>query len=105
MSTVHDSLNNNKRECGLCPRPICEGERVNWHHPKPRSEGGIETVAVHQQCHVEHHSKPGNDGLSDFQRWGRLSAVDCHWAFYLKNVKDNPLYDQARSFYQMYYSH
>jgi hypothetical protein len=105
MSKIHESSVSHKRECGLCTLPIGKSERVNWHHPKPRSEGGTSTVAVHQECHVEHHSTTGADGLSDFQRWGKLSAIDCHWAFYLKGVKDNPLYDQARSFYQMYYSH
>lgn len=99
------SDNGHRRECSLCNRPIRKGQRVNWHHPNPKSEGGTSTIEVHQQCHVEHHRTPRSDGISDFQRWGKLSALDCHWAFYLKNVMDNPLYDQARSFHQMYYSH
>jgi hypothetical protein len=34
-----------------------EGEKVNRHHPKLKSEGGAKTTEVHARCHVEHHSK------------------------------------------------
>src|SRR5689334_11176410 len=85
-----------KRECGLCHRSIRKSDKINWHHPIYKSQGGTETIEVHQKCHTAHHRTPGPDGLSDFQRWGKLSALDCHWAFTLKGVKDNPLYDQAR---------
>ena len=105
MSKIHHSSNGHKRLCGLCQQPISKGERVNDHHPIYKSEGGTETVEVHEACHRRHHGAPGRDGLSDFQRWGRLSALDRHWAFTLKNVKDHPLYEQARGFYQMFYSH
>jgi hypothetical protein len=39
-----------------------------------------------------------------FSAWGRLSALDCHWAFYLRGVKDNPAYEPARQFYLMFYA-
>jgi hypothetical protein len=93
--------------CGFCFRPIEDG--LNIHHIKPRSEGGSDDdgnlIPAHIECHKLHHSAPnGGDGLSDFQRWGKLSALDCHWAFFLKGVKNNPLYEPARQFYKLYYS-
>jgi len=100
-----ESANGHNRECGLCHRPIRKTDKINWHHPIYKSQGGTDTIEVHQKCHTDHHRAPGPDGLSDFQRWGKLSALDCHWAFTLKGVKDNPLYDQARSYNRMYYSH
>jgi hypothetical protein len=96
--------------CYFCYEPIDSAkDEINWHHPKPKSEGGTETVPAHKHCHIKHHRTVRKDGLSDFQNWGkqggRISAVDKHWAFRLKNVKDDPLYDLDRSFYQMFYSH
>jgi hypothetical protein len=93
--------------CGFCFQPI--EESLNIHHVKPRSEGGSDhesnLIPAHVECHKLHHSTPkGADGLSDFQRWGKLSALDCHWAFTLRGVKDNPLYEPARQFYRLYYS-
>ncbi|TCD06915.1 HNH endonuclease [Erythrobacteraceae bacterium CFH 75059] len=35
--------------CWLCERPL--GERVEWHHPVPRSKKGRKTVAIHPICH------------------------------------------------------
>src|ERR1044071_8934341 len=53
MSAIHHSSNGDKRICGLCFQPIKTGERVNDHHPIYKSEGGIETVEVHQKCHIQ----------------------------------------------------
>ena len=66
MSKIHHSSNGHNPICGLCFQPIKKGERVNDHHPIYKSEGGIETVEVHQTCHVEFHSANG-----DFKTWDR----------------------------------
>lgn len=91
--------------CYFCNRPMdATADMINRHHfDKLRSEGGTETAPAHEQCHVEYHSRNGH-----FREWGRrggrISAVDKHWAFHLKGVKDDPLYDQARQFNRMYYA-
>ena len=35
--------------CFLCLRPL--GQRVEWHHPVPKSRGGKKTAPVHPICH------------------------------------------------------
>jgi hypothetical protein len=40
--------------CWLCRRPL--GERIEWHHPMPKSRGGRETVPVHPICHLTIHA-------------------------------------------------
>ena len=83
MSKIHHSSNGHKRICGLCFQPIKNGERVNDHHPIYKSEGGIETVEVHQKCHVQFHSSKG-----DFREWGRKGGIKTAslglWIFNLK---------------------
>ena len=91
--------------CYFCNQPIdATADTINWHHfDKLRSEGGTDTAPTHKRCHVEHHSTSGQ-----FREWGRIggriSALDKHWAFTLKNVKDDPLYNQARQFNQSHYT-
>lgn len=95
-------------QCGFCFQPILNSDSLNIHHVQPRSEGGSNhksnLTPSHVQCHRDWHQTPKADGLSDFQKWGKLSALDCHWAFYLRGVRDNPAYDPARQFYRLYYS-
>jgi len=86
MSKIHHSSNSDKRICGFCKQSIGESERTNQHHPIHKSMGGTETIEVHETCHRNYHNTPGADGLSDFQWWGKLSAIDGHWAFTLKGV-------------------
>lgn len=73
----------NKRRCALCRRLIRNDDRVNQHHPTPKSEGGEETVEVHERCHVEHHSQ-----LNHYREWGRrgglVTAARGWWIFNLK---------------------
>jgi len=85
--------------CGLCNTSIKNGERVNAHHPLYRSNGGIETIPTHEQCHRELHSKRG-----DFRAWGKKAASKKRWAFHLKNVRTHPAYEEARWFYLMNYA-
>ena len=83
MASYHDSSTARKRECALCGHLIVEGEKVNRHHLKLKSEGGAETIEVHARCHVEHHSK-----LNHFREWGRrgglMTAARGWWIFNLK---------------------
>ncbi|WP_372530300.1 HNH endonuclease [Sphingobium abikonense] len=48
--------------CWLCGRPL--GERIEWHHPVPKSRGGRETVAVHPICHRTIHATFTNAQLA-----------------------------------------
>ena len=76
MSKIHASSNGHKRTCGLCQNPIKQGERVNNHHPIYKSEGGIETIEVHQKCHVAFHSSKG-----DFRVWAaKVDERPPQWA-------------------------
>jgi hypothetical protein len=51
---------------------------------------------------VSHHSANNH-----YREWGRrggqISALDKHWSMTLKNVKDDPLYEQARAFHHSHY--
>jgi hypothetical protein len=59
------------------------------HHPKPKSEGGVEVVEVHQSCHVQHHSSQGH-----FKEWGRKGGIKTAsmmlWIFNLKSRGGGP---------------
>ena len=89
--------------CSICTEPIAPGQSVNQHHTTYKSRGGTDTAPTHRDCHVKLHSS-----LGDFREWGKIggqiSALDKHWAFTLKNVKTNPLYEQARAYHCAYYA-
>lgn len=95
-------------KCGFCSQLILNTDSLNVHHIQPRSEGGSDhesnLTPTHAECHRQWHQTPKADGFSDFQRWGKLSSLTCAWAFNLKGVKDNPVYDMARAFYRLFYS-
>jgi hypothetical protein len=38
-----------EERCWLCERSL--GQRVEYHHPLPKSRGGRETVPIHPICH------------------------------------------------------
>ncbi len=48
--------------CFLCERPL--GERVEWHHPVPKSRGGRQKVPVHPICHRTIHATLSNGELA-----------------------------------------
>jgi hypothetical protein len=48
--------------CWLCARPL--GQRVQWHHPVPKSRGGRATVPVHPICHKTLHTRFSNVELA-----------------------------------------
>lgn len=98
MSTQAISVSSNKR-CALCTRRIIKNEKTNLHHtPTLKSHGGQAIVEVHESCHRNHHKTNG-----DFAAFGRLSSLDRHWAFYLKNVKDDPAHDVNRDLHRLFY--
>lgn len=73
--------------CALCHRPL--GTRVEWHHVVPRSEGGVETVAVHPICHRAIHAALPNQALA---RAGSIDAIraDPAIARFLDWIADKP---------------
>lgn len=48
--------------CALCGRPL--GERVEWHHLVPKSQGGRVTAPVHPICHRTIHATLPNAELA-----------------------------------------
>jgi 5-methylcytosine-specific restriction endonuclease McrA len=48
--------------CALCARPL--GQRTEWHHLVPKSEGGRDTVPVHPICHRTIHAAVSNADLA-----------------------------------------
>lgn len=89
MSKRKSSSDNPKKTCALCQRPIRKGAKVNQHHPVLKSEGGIEIIEVHEQCHVAHHSV-----MNHFCEWGRkgglVTAARGWWIFNSSWEKDSP---------------
>jgi hypothetical protein len=83
MANRRSSSEHDERRCALCHRPILDGDKVAQHHPKLRSEGGIETVEVHALCHTDYHSTSNH-----FREWGRkgglATAAGGWWIFNLK---------------------
>ena len=49
------------QSCWLCERPL--GQRVEWHHPVPKSRKGRATVPVHPICHRTIHTTFSNAEL------------------------------------------
>ncbi len=82
--------------CHLCREIITPRQKVEYHHPVYKSQGGKNVAPTHKQCHRSHHSKQG-----DFKAWGKKAASSKRWAFHLKNVKNHPQYAEARQFYLM----
>jgi hypothetical protein len=60
--------------CWLCARPL--GSRVEWHHPKPKSRGGRETVPVHPICHRALHATFTNHELARLADDDKLPSAE-----------------------------
>ncbi len=74
--------------CALCERPL--GDRVEWHHRVPKSEGGRETVPVHPVCHRTIHANATNAELAGpLADLGRLREVP-GVARFIRWVADKP---------------
>jgi hypothetical protein len=69
--------------CWLCNRPL--GQRIEWHHPVPRSRGGQEKVALHPICHRTLHATFDNKQMAAIGANRALLASDpaiarfLHW--------------------------
>lgn len=48
--------------CWLCQRAL--GDRIEWHHPIPKSRGGRQVVPVHPICHRALHTNFTNAELA-----------------------------------------
>ncbi len=85
-------MSEDPQTCWLCTRPL--GERIEWHHPVPKSKKGRETVPVHPICHRTIHAnftnaelaRIGNDveelrnfpALAKFLKWIANKPPDFH---------------------------
>lgn len=61
--TVREAHRVEQLTCALCGRVL--GNRVEWHHTVPKSEGGNVTVPVHPICHRTIHAYVSNHDLAD----------------------------------------
>lgn len=60
--------------CWLCARPM--GERIEWHHPIPKSRGGKAKEPVHPICHQAIHANFSNSDLE--KRYATAEALLAH---------------------------
>lgn len=90
------ALMNDGAACWLCGRPL--GQRVEWHHPKPKSRGGRERVAVHPICHRTIHAHFSNAELA--RGGGEAAALRVHpqIARFLDWIAGKPPDFHARTF-------
>ncbi|WP_102959054.1 HNH endonuclease [Mangrovicella endophytica] len=75
-------------DCWLCARPL--GQRVEWHHPKPKSRGGRETVPVHPICHRTIHASFTNVELARIEADGTRLAERPELAGFLAWIGNKP---------------
>ena len=75
-------------DCWLCGRPL--GRRVEWHHPKPKSRGGRETVPVHPICHRTIHASFSNVELARLDAEGRALAGQAELQPFLAWIAGKP---------------
>lgn len=74
--------------CWLCQRPL--GRKIEWHHPKPKSRGGRETVPVHPICHRTIHAFFGNAELARMADDGAPLAEMPEIARFLTWIAEKP---------------
>ena len=74
--------------CWLCGRAL--GRRVEWHHPRPKSQGGRETVPVHPICHRTIHATFTNPELARLAEGGISLGEDPRIADYLRWIGGKP---------------
>ncbi len=72
--------------CWLCGRPL--GNRVEWHHPWPKSRGGRDTVPVHPICHRTIHACFSNKELEGLVEAGQPLASQPEMARFLGWIAD-----------------
>jgi len=74
--------------CWLCARPL--GQRIERHHPVPRSRGGRETVPVHPVCHREIHAAFSNAQLGALPPGAAVLRGRPELASFLAWIADKP---------------
>lgn len=57
--------------CALCGRPL--GQKIEWHHVIPKSQGGRETAPIHPICHRAIHAALPNKEIA--RRYPTLAAL------------------------------
>ena len=77
-----------ERVCWLCRRDL--GQRIEWHHPVPRSKGGRERVAVHPICHRAIHANYTNAQLQRMEPRPELLFGNPAIARFVDWVADKP---------------
>jgi hypothetical protein len=74
--------------CWLCGRPL--GAKVEWHHPKPKSRGGRETVPVHPICHRTMHATFENTALDRLAEEGRHPSKEPEMRSFMRWIAGKP---------------
>lgn len=72
--------------CWLCHRAL--GQRIEWHHPVPKSRGGRATVPLHPICHRKLHVRFTNPQLARIGEDRDKLAADEEVALFLAWVAD-----------------
>ena len=74
--------------CWLCERPL--GQRVQQHHPVPKSKKGRETVPVHPICHKTIHANFTNAQLARIGDQREVVIADEDVSRFLRWIADKP---------------
>jgi hypothetical protein len=74
--------------CWLCRRGL--GQRIEWHHPVPKSRGGRETVPLHPICHGAIHARFSNVELSRMSGDAEALRSDAEIARFLAWIERKP---------------
>ena len=77
-----------EERCWLCGRAL--GRRVEYHHPRPKSRGGRETVPVHPICHRALHKTFSNAELGVFGDSAAMIRADPHIGRFLAWIANKP---------------
>jgi len=76
----------NREHCWLCGRPL--GQRIEHHHPVPKSRGGRRTVAIHPICHRTLHRTFSNAEMGVFGGSAAMIRADPRIGRFLAWIAD-----------------
>ena len=77
-----------EERCWLCGRAL--RRRVEYHHPRPKSRGGRETVPVHPICHRTLHKTFSNAELGVFGDSAVMIRADPRIGRFLAWIANKP---------------
>ena len=77
-----------EERCWLCGRAL--RRRVEYHHPRPKSRGGRETVPVHPICHCTLHKTFSNAELGVFGDSAAMIRADPRIGRFLAWIANKP---------------